>query len=475
VHEIVLALEFIGPFALRVDPAGGLRSKGSAGAADHTSAGCFRRIGTGPLMLPGAPFIRREGAQLLIEGHGLQGLAQRFGTPLFVYSRAAMRAAALAYQRALQGRPHLLCYAMKANSSLAVLQTFAQMGCGFDIVSGGELARVLAAGGDAGKVVFSGVGKTRSEMRRALQAGVRCFNVESTHELNMLNQEALALGVVAPVSLRVNPDVDAGTHPYISTGLKGNKFGIAHDQALAAYRHAASLPGLRVTGIDCHIGSQITQLEPFLDALDRVLDLVEAVEAAGIPIHHVDVGGGLGITYTDETPPDAGLMVSRVLARLDQRGHGQRELLLEPGRSLVGNAGVLLTEVLVLKPGRTDDGGKNFCVVDAAMNDLLRPAMYQAWMAIEPCVRRDEPAFVWDIVGPVCESGDWLGRDRELALHAGDMLAVLSAGAYGMAMASNYNTRPRAAELMVDGERVHLIREREDVASLFAAERLIKS
>ncbi len=422
-------------------------------------------------MLPGAPFICRESGQLLIEGHSLHGLARRFGTPLFVYSRAAMRAAASSYQRALVGRRHLLCYAMKANSSLAVLQTFAQMGCGFDIVSGGELARVLAAGGDAGKVVFSGVGKTRAEMRQALQAGVRCFNVESIHELDVLNEQALALGAVAPVSLRVNPDVDAGTHPYISTGLKGNKFGIAHDQALAAYRHAAALPGLSVAGIDCHIGSQITQLAPFIDALDRVLDLVEAVEAAGIPIHHVDVGGGLGITYTDETPPDAAVMVSRVIQRLDQRGHGQRELLLEPGRSLVGNAGVLLTETLVLKPGEA----KNFCVVDAAMNDLVRPAMYQAWMAIEPCLKRDEPARVWDVVGPVCESGDWLGRDRELALRTGDVLAVLSAGAYGMAMASNYNTRARAAEVMVDGEQVHLIREREDIASLFAAERLIKS
>jgi diaminopimelate decarboxylase len=422
-----------------------------------------------PAVLPGAPFLRREGAELLLDGHSLDALARRFGTPLFVYSRAAMRAAAASYQRALQGRRHLVCYAMKANSSLAVLQTFAEAGCGFDIVSGGELARVLAAGGRADKVVFSGVGKTRTEMRQALMAGVRCFNVESTSELDVLNVEALALGVQAPVSLRVNPDVDAGTHPYISTGLKGNKFGIAHDQALAAYRHAASLPGLQVVGIDCHIGSQITQLEPFIDALDRVLDLVEAVEAVGIPIHHVDVGGGLGITYTDEQPPDAGDMVARVLRRLDERGHGHREVLFEPGRSLVGNAGVLLTEALVLKPGES----KNFCIVDAAMNDLMRPAMYQAWMAIEPCVRRDEQALTWDIVGPVCESGDWLGRDRTLALRSGDVLAVLSAGAYGMSMASNYNTRPRAAEVMIDGGHVHLIREREAVASLFAGERLV--
>jgi diaminopimelate decarboxylase len=320
------------------------------------------------------------------------------------------------------------------------------------------------------------VGKTRAEMRQALLAGVRGFNVESLGELDRLDEEARALGRRAPVSLRVNPDVDAGTHPYISTGLKDNKFGIAHGQALAAYRHAASLPGLQVVGIDCHIGSQITQLEPYLDALDRVLDLVEAVEAAGIAIHHVDVGGGLGITYTDEQPPAAGELVARLLQRLDARGHGRRELLLEPGRSLVGNAGVLLTEVLYLKLDADDEaarGGRHFCIVDAAMNDLLRPAMYEAWMAIEPCVLRDAPPRRWDVVGPVCESGDWLGRDRLLAVAPGDMLAVLSAGAYGMAMASNYNTRPRAAEVMLDGDQVHLIRERETVQALFAQERLM--
>jgi diaminopimelate decarboxylase len=421
------------------------------------------------MSLPGAPHLAREGGELRLDGHALAELGRQYGTPLFVYSRRAMRDAFAAYERALQGRPHLVCYAMKANSSLAVLQTFAKAGAGFDIVSGGELARVLAAGGDASKVVFSGVGKRRAEMRAALQAGVRCFNVESEPELDTLNEEALDLGVQAPVSLRVNPDVDAGTHPYISTGLKGNKFGIAHGQALAAYRHAASLPGLRVVGIDCHIGSQITTLAPYIDALDRLLDLVEAVEAAGIPIHHVDVGGGLGITYTDETPPDAGVMVQAMLARLDARGHGHREVLFEPGRSLVGNAGVLVTEVSVLKPGEE----KNFCIVDAAMNDIVRPAMYEAWMGIEPCLQRAGPGLRWDVVGPVCESGDWLGRDRVLDVRPGDMLAVLSAGAYGMAMASNYNSRPRAAEVMVDGERVHLIREREDLASLFANEKLI--
>ena len=420
--------------------------------------------------LPGAPFLARVGAELALDGHALTDLARRFGTPLFVYSRPAMRAGLAAYETALQGRRHLVCYAMKANSSLAVLQTFAQAGCGFDIVSGGELARVLAAGGEASKVVFSGVGKTRDEMRQALQAGVRCFNVESLGELDRLDEVARALGRRAPVSLRVNPDVDAGTHPYISTGLKGNKFGIAHGEALAAYRHAASLPGLQVQGIDCHIGSQITQIEPYLDALDRMLDLVEAVEAAGIPLHHVDVGGGLGITYTDEQPPDASALVAGVLQRLDARGHGHREVLFEPGRSLVGNAGVLLTEVLYLKPGAE----KNFCIVDAAMNDLLRPALYQAWMAIEPCRLRSAPVQRWDVVGPVCESGDWLGLDRELAVQPGDVLAVLSAGAYGMAMAGNYNTRPRAAEVMLDGDQVHLIRQRESVPSLFADERLIQ-
>ena len=419
--------------------------------------------------LPGAPYLQIDAGRLCLEGHALAELGARFGTPLFVYSRQAMLAAVRSYQVALAGRRHLVCYAMKANSSLAVLQTFVHAGCGFDIVSGGELLRVLAAGGDPAKVVFSGVGKSASEMRQALIAGVRCFNVESVGELQRLNEVALALGRRAPVSLRVNPDVDAGTHPYISTGLKGNKFGIAHDQALAAYQAAAALPGLRVVGIDCHIGSQITQVSPYLDAADRLLDLVEAVEAQGIRIEHVDFGGGLGITYTDETPPSAAELVAQLLQRLDARGHGERELLFEPGRSLVGNAGVMLTEVMYLKPGET----KNFCVVDAAMNDLIRPAMYQAWMGIEPCVQREGPMMLWDVVGPVCESGDWLGRDRPLAVLPGDMLAVLSAGAYGMTMASNYNTRGRAAEVMVDGSAVHLIREREDPASLFSLEKLI--
>ena len=419
------------------------------------------------MALPGAPHLARTGDALSLDGLPLAALARDFGTPLYVYSQAAMLDALAAYQRALAGREHLICYAMKANSNLAVLQTFARAGCGFDIVSGGELARVLAAGVPAGRVVFSGVGKRRDEMRQALRAGVRCFNVESEAELRVLSQEAVALGRQAPVSLRVNPDVDAGTHPYISTGLRDNKFGIAHEQALQAYRQAAALPGLQVVGIDCHIGSQITQVEPYLDALDRLLDLVQAVEAEGIALRHIDVGGGLGIRYADETPPAADVLVGRMLQRLDARGHGARELLLEPGRSLVGNAGVLLTEVLGLKPGPH----RNFCIVDAAMNDLMRPAMYQAWMAIEPCIARPGPATTWDVVGPVCESGDWLGRDRALALQAGDVLAVLSAGAYGMSMAGNYNTRPRAAEVMIVDGRPLLIRERERVEQLFAGER----
>ena len=421
------------------------------------------------MTLPGHPFLVRHEGQLLLEDHSLADLARQHGTPLYVYSRGAMRTAAAGYQRALAGRPHLLCYAMKANSSLAVLQTFAEAGCGFDIVSAGELQRVLAAGGQASRCVFSGVGKTRAEMQMALQAGVKCFNVESEPELLALSEVASGLGLLAPISLRVNPDVDAGTHPYISTGLKGNKFGIAHDEALAVYQRAQRLPGLKLVGIDFHIGSQITAAAPYLDALDRLLDLVDALKREGIALEHIDLGGGLGITYTDETPPSAEDLVASMLERIDARGHGACEILLEPGRSLVGNAGVLLTEVLYLKPGSS----KNFCIVDAAMNDLVRPAMYEAWMAVEPCEARGEPATVWDVVGPVCESGDWLARDRPLAVHTGDVLAILSAGAYGMTMASNYNSRPRAAELMLDGDAVHLIREREQASELFARERLI--
>ena len=421
------------------------------------------------LPLPGSPHIGYRDRRLFIEELALDELAARFGTPLYVYSRSAMLAALASYQRALEGREHLVCYAVKANSNLAVLQAFAGAGCGFDIVSGGELERVIAAGADPSKVVFSGVGKTRAEMRRALDAGVMCFNVESVGELDVLSQVATASASKAKVSLRVNPDVDALTHPYISTGLRENKFGIAHDATLDAYRRAASLPGIEVVGIDCHIGSQITQIEPYLDALDRMLDLVEQVEAEGIALHHIDLGGGLGIAYDDVQPPPADALVRALLARIDARGHGARRVLLEPGRSLVGNAGVLVSEVLYLKPGAQ----RSFCIVDAAMNDLVRPAMYEAWMAIVACRLRDAPHRTWDVVGPVCESGDWLGRDRELAVEPGDLVAVLSAGAYAMSMASNYNTRGRAAEVLVAGSDAWLIRDREPAHELFRGEHLL--
>jgi diaminopimelate decarboxylase len=424
------------------------------------------------MTLPGSPHVAYRGDTLMLEGCAVADLAAQYGTPLYAYSRTAMRSALSAYQQALTGRDHLICYAVKANSSLAVLQTFAQAGCGFDIVSAGELARVLAAGADPARVVFSGVGKTRAEMHQALEAGVMCFNVESEAELEMLSSVATRAGRTARISLRVNPDVDAKTHPYISTGLKGNKFGIAHERAVAVYARASTLPGLEVVGIDCHIGSQITEVSPYLDAIDRVLDLVEAIEATGLRLHHLDLGGGLGITYTDEQPPSAAELIGALLQRIDARGHGHRKLMFEPGRSLVGNAGILVSEVLYLKPS-DDPEGKNFCIVDAAMNDLMRPAMYEAWMGIVPCRLRDDPPVTCDVVGPVCESGDWLGRDRALAVRAGDHLAVLSAGAYGMSMASNYNTRGRAAEVMVSGRDVWLIRERETPAQLFSGEHLL--
>jgi diaminopimelate decarboxylase len=419
--------------------------------------------------LPGHPHIAYRGDTLFIENIRLDDLARQFGTPLFVYSKAAMLSALAAYQRGFARRKAQICYAMKANSSLGVLQVFAQAGCGFDIVSGGELERVLAAGGDAKKVIFSGVGKTRAEMRRALEAGIGCFNVESEAELDVLNEVAQAMGRRAPVSIRVNPNVDAKTHPYISTGLKGNKFGIAHERTLATYQRAAALPGLQVVGIDCHIGSQITQEDPYLDAMDRVLDLVDAIEAAGIPLHHIDFGGGLGIDYNGDTPPAADDLWAKLLAKLDARGYGQRQLMIEPGRSLVGNAGVCLTEVLYLKPGEQ----KNFCIVDAAMNDLPRPAMYEAYHQIVPLKVRTGEAPVWDVVGPICESGDWLGRDRALNVLPGDRLAVLSAGAYCMSMSSNYNTRGRGAEILVEGDRAHLIRRRESAADTFQHESLL--
>ncbi len=406
----------------------------------------------------------------------LDQIAKQFGTPTYVYSKKALSDAFNAYEAACKKpngeRRARVHYAMKANSNLAILNLFAKLGAGFDIVSAGELARVLAAGGSANQVVFSGVGKSKPEMVAALKAGVKCFNLESIPELTRLNEVASELGVIAPISLRVNPDVDPKTHPYISTGLKGNKFGIAYDDVLKTYQEAAKMSSCKIVGIDCHIGSQITDISPYLDALDRVLELIKALENVGIKIHHLDIGGGLGISYTDETPPAITDFANVLLNHIEQKGYGNLEVLFEPGRSLVGNAGLLLTTIEYLKPGET----KNFCIVDAAMNDLMRPAMYEAYHAIVP-VKTDSnsPSLNYDIVGPICESGDWLGRDRQLAVQPGDKLAILSAGAYGFTMSSNYNTRGRAAEVMVDGSQVHLIRERETIESLFANERVLPS
>ncbi len=409
--------------------------------------------------------LNRIDGRLHLEDVALDTLAERFGTPLYVYSRAALESAYRAYADAFAATPHLICYAVKANSSLAILNLFARLGTGFDIVSGGELARVLAAGGDPGKVVFSGVGKTADEMRAALDAGILCFNVESVSELHRLNRVAGEMGKVAPVSFRVNPDVDPRTHPYISTGLKKNKFGVPIADAPALYRLAASLPNLAITGIDCHIGSQLTDLSPLADAADRVLELVDALAAEGIVLHHIDLGGGVGIRYRDETPPDLAAY-GRVLAA---RFAGRREkLLLEPGRSLVGNAGLLLTRVEYLKPGED----RNFAIVDAAMNDLMRPALYEAYHEIVAVDERKAPAKRYDVVGPICETGDFLGFARDLAIEEGDLLALLSAGAYGMSMASNYNSRARAAEVLIDKNKIHLIRERESQDRMMAGERL---
>ncbi len=410
------------------------------------------------------PFSYREGS-LHAEEVPVRAIAAAHGTPCYVYSRSALEAAFDEYRRALSGCDHLVCYAVKANSNLAVLDVLARRGAGFDIVSGGELERVVAAGGDPGKTVFSGVGKTRAEMARALELGICCFNLESAAELETLQAVAAGLGVTAPVSVRVNPDVDAGTHPYISTGLRSNKFGVAVEEALAVYRRAAELSHIDVVGLDCHIGSQLTELAPFLDALQRLLELVDRLAAEGIAIRHLDVGGGLGVRYRDERPPAVADYIAAIRAALGSR---PLTLLCEPGRSIAANAGLLLTRVEYLKP----TAERNFALVDAAMNDLLRPALYHAWMDI----RRAEPgsggaAARWDVVGPVCETGDFLGRDRELTLAPGDLLAVFGAGAYGFTMSSNYNSRGRAPELMVDGERVHLVRERETIADIIRPER----
>jgi diaminopimelate decarboxylase len=415
-------------------------------------------------------FDYRDGV-LYAEDVPLTRIAEEFGTPCYVYSRATLARHFRAYTEALGSHPHLICYAVKANSNLAVLGLLARLGAGFDIVSVGELERVLAAGGDPARVVFSGVAKQEAEMARALEAGIKCFNVESRPELERLDAVARQLGKVAPVSLRVNPDVDAGTHPYISTGLKDNKFGIPVDEALAVYELAATLPHLKIVGLDCHIGSQLTELSPFLDALDRLLALLARLRERGIEIEHLDLGGGLGVPYRHERPPQPFDYATALLERLaNWPGSERLTLLFEPGRSIAANAGVLLTRVEFLKPGET----KHFAIVDAGMNDLIRPALYQAWQAILPVdTRHARDTATFDVVGPVCETGDFLGKDRELAIAAGDLLAVRSAGAYGFVMASNYNSRPRPAEVMVAGDQAHLVRRRERLEDLWAGEALL--
>ncbi|MDD5383513.1 MAG: diaminopimelate decarboxylase [Gallionella sp.] len=411
-------------------------------------------------------YFHYQDNQLHAEQTPLADIAAQFGTPCYVYSRAALTDGYRQFSNALQGREHLICYAVKANSNLAILNVFARLGAGFDIVSGGELQRVLAAGGDARKVVFSGVGKTVAEMRLALDAGILCFNVESAAELERLNEVAGNMGKVAPVSLRVNPDVDAKTHPYISTGLKQSKFGVAYGEAIALYRRARDLPYLHITGVDCHIGSQLTETAPFIAAAEKILALVDALAVEGIRLEHIDLGGGLGIRYHDETPPAIADYVAALLGAL--RGRSEK-LILEPGRVLVGNAGMLLTRVEYLKHGEE----KNFAIVDAAMNDLMRPALYEAFHEILPVQRENVAAQSYEIVGPICETGDFIGHARGLAIAPQSLLAVLSAGAYGMSMSSNYNTRPRVAEVMVDGGTVHLVRERETVSQLYAGEKMI--
>jgi diaminopimelate decarboxylase len=414
----------------------------------------------------GSPHFHYRNGELFAEGVALSTLAKQLGTPLYVYSRAALATAWASYQEAIGTHRVLVCYGMKANSNLAVLKEFARLGSGFDIVSGGELARVLAAGANPAKVVFSGVGKQAWEMQAALEAGVKCFNVESLPELKRLSEVATQVGKVASVSLRVNPDVDAQTHPYISTGLKENKFGIAIEEAPAAYQLAMTLPGIQVVGVDCHIGSQITEVSPYLDALDKLLTLIEQLVSQGITLKHLDLGGGLGIRYDDETPLAPKVLLDKVFAELTTRGFDHLELVLEPGRSLVGNAGVLLTSVQYLKHTEA----RNFAIVDAAMNDLMRPALYEAWHGVLPLKPRSSTPTLYDVVGPVCESADWLARARKLALNQGDVLAIESAGAYGFVMAGNYNSRPRPAEVMVDGEHVYVVRQRETFADLIRGE-----
>ena len=412
-------------------------------------------------------FFDYKDGRLQAEDVDLLELAETHGTPAYVYSRATLERHWRAFDDALGDRPHLVCYAVKANSSLAVLNVLARLGSGFDIVSLGELERVILAGGDVSRVVFSGVGKKRVEMQRALQLGIRCFNVESLGELELLNTVAGEQGVQAPISLRVNPDVDAQTHPYISTGLKDNKFGIAHEQAVSVYKKAAAMPNIKIEGIDCHIGSQLTQLEPFVDALGRVLELIDELAEQDIHLHHIDLGGGLGIRYKDETPPSPAEQMAALSEHLQDRN---LEILIEPGRAIAGNAGVFLTEVLYLKHNEH----KNFAIIDGAMNDLVRPSLYGAWQNIVPLKPRQGEGRVYDLVGPVCETGDFLGKDRLLNLEQGDRLAVRSAGAYGFTMSSNYNSRPRPVEIMVDGAKAQVIRQREELSQLVQGEQLLK-
>ncbi len=410
--------------------------------------------------------VSSQDGNLFIERTSLATVASQFGTPCYVYSKAAISNNFLAYQSALAEKEHLICYAVKANSNIAVLQTLAQLGAGFDIVSIGELERVLRAGGDPAKVVFSGVAKTASEMQRALELGIHCFNVESEAELELLNSTAASCNLVAAVSLRVNPDVDAQTHPYISTGLKENKFGIDINLAAQVYQRAAQMAHINVVGVDCHIGSQLVDIAPFVAALERLLALVDELAQLGITLQHIDIGGGLGVRYEQEQPPTPQSYMSAILPLLKGRSE---TLVLEPGRSICANAGVMLTQVQYLK----SNGEKNFAIVDAAMNDMIRPALYQAWMDIQPISTGNSENALYDVVGPVCETGDFLAKDRSLAISAGDYLCLMSAGAYGFVMSSNYNSRPRAPEVMVDGDQVHLVRRRETLEDLLSGESLL--
>ena len=404
--------------------------------------------------------------RLFAEDVAIEDIVKEHGSPCYIYSRETLERHWHAFDDALSAHDHLVCFAVKANSNLAVLNVLAKIGSGFDIVSGGELERVLAAGGDANKIVFSGVGKTAKEMRRALEVGIRCFNVESEDELLLLNDVAAELNVTAPVSIRVNPNVDANTHPYISTGLKENKFGIDISLAPEIYQRASKLSNLKIEGVDCHIGSQLTETRPFIDALDLVLGLIEQLAEMGIAIHHLDLGGGLGIQYKDETPPAPAEYAKALSEKLEGRN---LQILVEPGRAIAGNAGILVTQVEFTK----NNDEKNFAIVDAAMNDLMRPALYGAWQDIVPVNKKEGDTQCYDIVGPICETGDFLGKDRNLNIQSGDLLAVRSSGAYGFTMSSNYNTRPRVAEIMVDGNKVHVVRERETIESLFENEKIL--